>query len=101
MMDINGKTIRTGYAVYESYDAMNYNTAKKERVHKLVAIYDSMDEAMFAMRATAENHYDDPLEYNRKLIYKGRGIRYEYINTDTMEPGDYYDVFIKEVGIIL
>lgn len=97
-MDINGKTIKKGFALYETFG----RTGKEEtRVRKLIAVFDNEDSAMIAMREEADHHYDDPLEYNRNLIYGGKGIRHEHIDPKTHEPDEYHDYYIKEAALIL
>ena len=97
---INSKTIgKKGWGVYESY-VMTSPDSAKTRVRKLLGAFDDEHEALWFMRDKAENRYDDPLEYDRTLIYKGKGIRFEHHDWSADgQVDDSYDLYIKEVLI--
>lgn len=98
LMDIDGKQVKTGYGLWETLGSTNDESTRRR---DLIAAYDDENEAMLAMRDKAEDRYDDPLEYNRYLIYGGKGIRFEHIDPETQKADSYHDFYVKPIGLIL
>lgn len=105
MLDIYGKTVKPGWAVYESeHKQVSPTGDKREWVKKLLAVFDSKEAAMSYIVDKADECYFNPLEYNRVVVYKGRGIRFEHCDYEGCEDKDdyCYEIYALEgAGIII